>query len=296
MYHQPVLLNESVDALQIKENSVYVDATFGGGGHARAILEKMKNGKLIAFDQDADAAKEMINDQRLTFVPNNFRHLQRFLRLHQITSVDGILADLGISSHQIDTPERGFSTRYDAALDMRMNADQEITAATIVNEYTEQQLVKMFSEYGEIRNSKTLAAKIVESRKQKSINTTAELIAAIESCIIGFRHKYLAQVFQSIRIEVNDELGALKDLLTQSLEVLKPGGRVAIISYHSLEDRLVKNFFKSGSFEGVVEKDFYGNISTPFTLITKKSIEPSEGEIKMNPRSRSARLRVAMKN
>ncbi len=296
MYHNPVLLNEVIDMLEIKENGIYVDVTYGGGGHAKAILEKLKKGKLIAFDQDADAAKEMINDQRLTFVPNNFRHLQRFLRLHQITEVDGILADLGISSHQIDTPERGFSTRYDAALDMRMNADQKITASTIINEYTEQQLVNMFSEYGEIRNSKTLARQIVVSRKQESISTTGELITAIESCIIGFRHKYLAQVFQSIRIVVNDELGALKDLLTQTLEVLKPQGRVAIISYHSLEDRLVKNFFKSGSFEGEVERDFYGNRKLPFTLITKKSIEPSEEEIKMNPRSRSARLRVAMKN
>jgi 16S rRNA (cytosine1402-N4)-methyltransferase len=297
-YHVPVLLHEAIDALQVKPDGVYVDCTFGGGGHSAELLQRLdKNGKLIAFDQDADAGANLPKEERMIFVPHNFRHLQRFLKLHRIESVDGILADLGVSSHQFDEGERGFSTRSDeAALDMRMDRRQELTAQTVLTTYSEQRLHKIFEQYGEVTNSKTLARTIVEARKTMSLKTIADFKNAVHSIVKGNPNKYFAQVFQALRIEVNDELGALKEMLEQVPEVLKEGGRVAIITFHSLEDRLVKVFFRDGSFEEEAdEHDLFGNAGNRSLLkiITKKPITPSEKELKDNPRSRSAKLRVA---
>jgi len=295
-YHEPVLKAESIDALGISTDGIYVDATFGGGGHTRAILSSLSgSGKLFAFDQDDDAKRNIPEDGNLTFIDSNFRFLKRYLRLHGVRQVDGILADLGVSSHQLDQAERGFSFRFDADLDMRMNQNAELSALQVVNEYKEHELVRIFSEYGEVRNSKTLAQTICSEREFRNIQTIQDLVNVMESVIRGKRHKYLAQVFQAIRIEVNDEMGALQDFLTDCLEVLKPGGRLVIISYHSLEDRPVKNFLKSGNFEGTQVKDFYGNIERPFKLIVKKAMEPSSEEIKRNPRARSAKMRIAEK-
>ncbi len=296
-YHIPVLLKEAVEALNIKDDAVYVDCTFGGGGHSREILKYLgANGKLIVFDQDEDAKRNLPDDERVIFVPQNFRHLQRFLRLHKHTKVDGILADLGVSSHQFDTAERGFSTRFDAALDMRMDYRQTATAATVLNTYTELQLHKMFERYGEVTNAKTLAKTIIEQREIKpfaTINTFKQSIAAV---VKGNPNKYLAQVFQALRIEVNEEMKVLEEMLTQTVAVLKEGGRVAIITFHSLEDRIVKNFFKNGTHEEVEVDDVYGTkAENPFTIITKKPIIPTAAEQKINTRSRSAKLRVAEK-
>ncbi len=296
-YHIPVLLNEAIEALNIKENGVYVDCTFGGGGHSRAILKHLgANGKLIVFDQDEDAKKNMPDDNRVIFVPQNFRHLQRFLRLYKHTKVDGILADLGVSSHQFDTADRGFSTRFDAALDMRMDNRQTATAATVLNTYTELQLHKMFEKYGEVTNSKTLAKTIIEQRIIKpftTINTFKQSIAAV---VKGNPNKYLAQVFQALRIEVNEEMKVLEEMLTQTIPVLKEEGRVAIITFHSLEDRIVKNFFKHGAVEEQEVDDVYGTkAENPLLTITKKPILPTMAEQKLNTRSRSAKLRVAQK-
>ncbi len=297
-YHTPVLLHEAIEGLNIKENGVYVDCTFGGGGHSREILKHLgKNGKLIAFDQDEDAKKNVPADDRILFVPQNFRHIQRFLRLYKFEKVDGILADLGVSSHQFDTAERGFSTRFDADLDMRMDNKQPITAATILNTYSEMQLHKLFEKYGEVTNAKTLAKTIVEQRSIKLFTNIIGLKQAISGVVKGNPNKYWAQVFQALRIEVNEEIKVLEEMLMQSIQLLKPLGRIAIITFHSLEDRIVKNFFKNGNIEEQIVDDVYGTrIKNPFTTITKKPIIPTITEQKKNSRSRSAKLRIAEKN
>jgi len=297
-YHTPVLYNESLDALNIKPNGVYVDCTFGGGGHSRGILERLnEDGRLIAFDQDADAKQNIPDDKRIVFVPQNFRHLQRFLRLHKFTKVDGVLADLGVSSHQFDKGERGFSIRFDGPLDMRMDQREQQTASKILLSYSETQLHKLFEQYGEVTNSKTLAKHIVQQRKQASFKTINEFIALLKPVVKGNPNKYLAQVFQALRIEVNDEMGALKEMLPQLPQVLHSGGRAAIITFHSIEDRLVKNFFRQGSFEEVVDENPFVQHEkiTELKVITKKPIVPTDVEMKNNPRSRSAKLRVAEK-
>jgi 16S rRNA (cytosine1402-N4)-methyltransferase len=298
VYHVPVLLQEVVESLQVQENGVYVDTTFGGGGHSKAILAKLgPSGKLIVFDQDAAAQQNVPNDDRILFVPHNFRHLQRMLRLHKVTQVDGILADLGVSSHQFDEPDRGFSIRFDGDLDMRMDKRQELTAFEVISRYSEQQLHKLFEQYGEVTNSKTLARTIVALRSNVSMKTIANFKQALHSVVKGNPNRYFAQVFQALRIEVNDELGALKELLQQVPAVLKPGGRIAVITFHSLEDRLVKNFFKKGSFEEEEDTNPFGQntISPSLTVITKKPVVPGEAELRKNPRSRSSKLRVAEK-
>ncbi|MFA5973882.1 MAG: 16S rRNA (cytosine(1402)-N(4))-methyltransferase RsmH [Lentimicrobiaceae bacterium] len=296
MYHQPALLHECIEGLSINPSGIYADLTFGGGGHSREILSKLNaDGRLIAFDQDEDALQNAIDDERFTLVTENFRYLKNFLRLHKAFPLDGLLADLGISSYQIDTPERGFATRFEGPLDMRMARSQGITAAQMVNTYPEEKLRSVFKLYGEISNARQLANKISETRTNP-ITTTGELKEAIKSCMpSGYENKYLAQVFQAIRIEINDEMGALQAMLKQCADVLKPGGRLVIISYHSLEDRLVKNYIKAGNLEGILEKDFYGNIIAPLKSITRKPITPSSSEIAGNPRSRSAKLRIAQK-
>ncbi len=296
-YHIPVLLNEVIGGLHIQPDGIYVDCTFGGGGHAKAILQKISaKGKLVAFDQDEDAGKNLPDDERIIFIQQNFRHLQRFLRLHNIIAVDGIMADLGVSSHQFDEAQRGFSIRYNAELDMRMDQRQVLTAFEGLNTYTEQRLHKIFEQYGEVTNAKTLAKKIIAVRSTSSLKTIDGFKNAVREIVKGNPNKYFAQVFQALRIEVNDELPALKELLQQIPSLLKPGGRVAIITFHSLEDRLVKNFFRRGSFDEPDENPF---ISTEpvneLKIITKKPILPGENEIRQNPRSRSAKLRVAEK-
>jgi len=296
IYHTPVLLKEAIEGLQIKAGGVYVDCTFGGGGHSLEILKKLgPNGKLIAFDRDEDAKKNIPLDERIFFVEQNFIHLQRFLRLHKILEVDGILADLGVSSFQFNEAERGFSIRFDAALDMRMDKRQQNTAADVLKDFTELQLHKMFEKYGEVTNAKTLAKLILEQRETSPLKTINQFKQAVHSIVKGNPNKYFAQVFQALRIEVNDEMGALKEMLLQSLKVLKPGGRVAIITFHSLEDRIVKNFFKLGSFIET-EDDVFGNKpKSPLLIITKKPIVPDTEEIKNNSRSKSAKLRIAEK-
>ena len=296
-YHIPVLLSETLEGLNIQPDGIYVDCTFGGGGHSKAILSRLgAKGKLIAFDQDDDAKKNLPADERLIFVSHNFRYLQRFLRLEQITAVDGIMADLGVSSHQFDEAERGFSTRFNADLDMRMDQRQALTAYDVVSTYTEQQLHKLFEQYGEVTNSKTLARKIVDVRHTASLKTIDGFKNAVRDVVKGNPNKYFAQVFQALRIEVNDELGALKEMLEQIPNLLKPGGRVAIITFHSLEDRLVKNFFRRGSFDEPEENPFINTEPvSELKIITKKPIGPTDEEMKRNPRSRSAKLRVAEK-
>lgn len=297
-YHQPVLLKECLEGLNIKPGGVYVDVTFGGGGHSKAILAKLgPKGKLFAFDQDQDAAKNVPDDKRFTFIPQNFSYMKNFLRMYEATQVDGILADLGVSSHQFDEAGRGFSIRFDADLDMRMNRASDKTAAKILNEYSEVKLKQIFREYGEVDNAGKLVQLIANARLMGQITGTAQLKEIIAPCTPKFNkeHQYLAKVFQALRIEVNEEMEVLKQMLQQSLEVLKPGGRLVVMSYHSLEDRLVKNFMKSGNFEGTQQKDFYGNIHRPFDLINKKPITPGEKENEENSRARSAKLRVAEK-
>jgi 16S rRNA (cytosine1402-N4)-methyltransferase len=295
-FHFPVMLKQSVDGLSIQPNGVYVDATFGGGGHSREILQRLENGRLFAFDQDEEAAKNAFPDTRMTFIRHNFCYLRNFLRYYDVERVDGILADLGVSSHDFDEADRGFSFRFDSYLDMRMNRGMKQTAAHIVNQFDESQLTGIFRNYGEIPNATKLASAIFEARSQKEIATTGQFLAAIEKCVPrATEKKYLAQVFQALRMTVNDELTVLKEFLSISLEVLKPSGRMVIISYHSLEDRLVKNFFKSGNFEGIQEKDFYGNLLTPFRLVNRRVLIPDAEEMRLNPRSRSAKLRIAEK-
>jgi 16S rRNA (cytosine1402-N4)-methyltransferase len=296
-YHIPVLLEEVIEALRINPDGIYVDCTFGGGGHSKVILQKLSvKGKLVAFDQDDDARKNLPDDERIIFVHQNFRHLQRFLRLHNITSVDGIIADLGVSSHQFDEASRGFSFRNNAELDMRMDQRQIQTAFDVVNTCTEQQLHKLFEKYGEVTNAKTLARKIVEVRSTSSLRTIDGFKNAFREIVKGNPNKYFAQVFQALRIEVNDELGALRELLQQIPSLLRPGGRVAIITFHSLEDRLVKNFFRRGSVDEPEENPFINTETVnALKVITRKPILPAEKEIKQNPRSGSAKLRVAEK-
>lgn len=296
-YHVPVLLNEAVNALQIRADGVYVDCTFGGGGHSREILRHLgPKGKLIAFDQDPEAAAQLPTDDRIVFVPHNFRHLSRFLRLHGIEEIDGLLADLGVSSHQFDEAARGFSTRFEGPLDMRMSPNQSRTAAQILQTYQREQLQNMFGQYGEVTNAKTLAATIVNARATHAFDTIADFKHAIAGVVKGNPHKYFAQVFQALRIEVNEELVVLKEMLEQLPKVLRKGARVAIISFHSLEDRMVKNFFRKGNFEEEDLNPFAtGKPFSALLVITKKPITASAEELKKNPRSRSAKLRVAEK-
>ncbi len=297
-YHNPVLLHESLEALAIRPDGTYVDVTFGGGGHSRAILAQLgEKGKLIAFDQDEDAGANIIHDPRFILVKQNFRFLKNLLRLHSAIPVDGILADLGISSHQIDQAERGFSTRFDGPLDMRMNRSATMDAEEVLNNYDERQLRNMFREFGDVENAAKLSKTIFAAREEVSIRSIAELKAVISSCMPkGKEFQYLAKVFQALRIEINGEMEALKELLLQSVEVLKPEGRMVVISYHSLEDRLVKNYFRTGSLKGEQQKDIFGNIIRPFEPVNRKPIVPSESELNLNNRSRSAKLRIAIKS
>jgi 16S rRNA (cytosine1402-N4)-methyltransferase len=293
-YHKPVLLKESIAGLAIKPNGIYVDVTFGGGGHSKEILKFLNNdGKLFAFDQDEDAKQNSLEDDRFTLIPQNFRYIKRYLRFYNIKKVDGILADLGVSSHQFDEADRGFSTRFNANLDMRMNQTDVLTAFEVINNYEESKLSDVLFQYGELRNARSLAKKIVESRAEKSIKTSFDLKEVLSNFIPKTKeHKVLAQIFQGIRIEVNQEMAALKEFLVQVPELLKPEGRLSVISYHSLEDRLVKRFIKNGLFEGEPEKDFFGNIKVPLQKVGKLII-PSNNEIKINNRARSAKLRIA---
>jgi 16S rRNA (cytosine1402-N4)-methyltransferase len=295
-YHNPVLLNETVDGLNIKHDGVYVDVTFGGGGHSKEILKRLgPNGRLFGFDQDEDALVNGLPDERFTLIHENFRYIKRFLRFHGVKCVDGILADLGVSSHQFDVPERGFSTRFDADLDMRMSRKNDLDAYKVINEYDEANLKRVFLDYGELKVAPVLARTIIEAREKKTINTTDELKMILSKFLPEqFKNKILAQIYQAIRIEVNQEMDVLKEFLEQSLEILKPEGRLSVISYHSLEDRLVKRFMKNGMFEGEPERDFFGNFSVPFKLVGKL-IVPDEAEIKINSRARSAKLRIAEK-
>jgi 16S rRNA (cytosine1402-N4)-methyltransferase len=295
-YHNPVLLKETVDGLNIHPDGVYVDVTFGGGGHSREILSRLgPGGKLFAFDQDADALANTIDDERFVLINENFRFLKRFLRFHNIREVDGILADLGVSSHQFDVAERGFSTRFDAGLDMRMDQKGDLDAYKVVNEYDEANLRRVFLDYGELKNAPAIAKVILEAREQAPIKNTEQLKSVLSRFLPAHKsNKILAQMYQAIRIEVNQEMDALKDFLTQSLEILKPNGRLSVLSYHSLEDRLVKRYIKNGMFEGEPERDFFGNFSVPFKTIGKL-IVPTDAEIRINNRARSAKLRIAEK-
>ena len=295
-YHNPVLLDESVGGLAIKKNGVYVDVTFGGGGHSRKILQHLgQEGKLFAFDQDKDALSNTVDDQRFTLINENFMFMKRFLRFHGITEVDGVLADFGVSSYQFDAPNRGFSIRFDAPLDMRMNQDDKVSAKTIINTYPEEELRRLFWEYGELRIAPALARTIVEARTERAIETTFELKNLLNKYLTkGKQNKILAQIYQAIRIEVNNELEVLKTFLMDSKEVLKQDGRLSVISYHSLEDRLVKRFIRNGMFEGEPERDMFGNFSVPFKKVGKL-IVPNAEEIKENNRARSAKLRIAQK-
>ncbi len=295
-YHIPILAKESIEGLNIKKVGVYLDATFGGGGHSRLILNELgEKGRLFAFDQDDDSLRNLIDDERFTFNHHNFRYVKQFLRLHGVKQVDGILADLGVSSHQLDEAERGFSFRFEADLDMRMNRSDETTAATVLKTYSAEALQTVFSEYGEVRNAKSLAQKIVQDRAHRPIQTIGDLLGIIEPLVRGQRNRYLAQVFQALRIEVNDEMGALQEFLEATLDILKPGGRLVVISFHSLEDRMVKNLLKTGNVEGDVKSDFYGKIERPFEQINKGVITPSEDEMATNTRARSAKMRVGLR-
>ncbi len=298
-YHVPVLLKESIEGLYLQQGGVYADLTFGGGGHTKEILKNLEGGRVFGFDQDQDAVANAndIQDDRFTLIEGNFRFMKRYLKFQGVEKIDGLLADLGISSHQIDSPDRGFSTRFDGKLDMRMDRSAKRTAREVVSEYSEEDLHRIFGMYGEVRNARTLAAAIVKSRVNKQINT----IADFKDIVLPLaprkaENKYLAQVFQGLRIEVNDELKSLEEMLLQTSEVIRKGGRLVIISYHSLEDRIVKNFINKGKFFGELEKDIYGNYETPFHAINKKPIEASDEEVKINNRARSAKLRIAERN
>ena len=297
IYHIPALLDETIEGLDIKPGGVYADVTFGGGGHSRAIVEKLdKKGHLYGFDQDTDAMANAIKDPRFTFVHSNFRYLSNFLRFHGEEEIDGIVADLGVSFHHFDDETRGFSFRFDGDLDMRMNRKATKMARDIIATYSEEQLADMFYLFGELKSSRRIASAIVKARASQNINTTEELLKIVRPLIKPAQEKKeLAQIFQALRIEVNNEIDVLKSLLEQSLKVLKPGGRICVLTYHSLEDRIVKNFFKTGNIEGKIDKDFFGKVNTPFQLINNKVIVPSEEEIERNPRSRSAKLRIAEK-
>lgn len=295
-YHEPVMAAESMEALDVQPGGIYVDATFGGGGHSKLILDRLgPSGKLYAFDQDDDALANVPDDARLTFVPHNFRYMHRFLRYYGVEAVNGVFADLGVSSHQLDSGARGFSYRFDAELDMRMNRSGPRTAADVLNTYTSEQLQDVLGKFGEVRNAKTLAQALVEARQVRPFKTIGDLLAVVEPLIRGNRMRYLSQVFQALRIEVNDEMGALRTLLEQSLKWLRPGGRLVVIAYHSLEDRMVKHFLKTGNVEGEQVRDFYGNVQRPFTLVYKAARTPTPLEIRRNPRARSAKLRAGIK-
>jgi 16S rRNA (cytosine1402-N4)-methyltransferase len=297
MYHIPVLLNECIEGLNVHPDGVYVDATFGSAGHSLKIIERLSSGKLVAFDQDTDTRRNLIQDERFLFINENFRYIRNFLRFQGIHHIDGLLADLGISSWQIDQADRGFSTRSTGPLDMRMNREQGNTASDIINNYSAEQLIHIFRQYGELENARKVTENILAARAGYPIQTTEELKnILLRSAPRGKENQYLAKVFQAIRIEVNEELEALKELITGATEILNPGGRIVIISYHSLEDRLVKNFFRTGNFEGTPEKDFYGNLIAPLSPVIRKPIIPTEEEQSANPRSRSAKLRIAQKN
>ncbi|MGL5234501.1 MAG: 16S rRNA (cytosine(1402)-N(4))-methyltransferase RsmH [Empedobacter falsenii] len=296
-YHNPVLLKDSVDALIINESGIYVDCTFGGGGHSREILSRLdQNGKLFSFDQDIDAVRNKIDDNRFELVEQNFRFLKNNLRFRGIKQVDGVLGDLGVSSHQFDTPERGFSTRFDGELDMRMNQNAKLSAKTIINEYEEEDLARVFYDFGELQGSYRLAREVVKARADRQINTIDELKQIFSFIPKMKENKFFAQMFQALRIEANDEMAALKEMLTQCGEVIKPGGRLVIISYHSLEDRLTKRYMKNGMFEGEPERDVFGNWSAPFKPLQSKVIVPTQEEINENPRARSAKMRIAVRN
>ena len=295
-YHLPVLLKESVEGLNVKPDGVYVDATFGGGGHSREILKSLGNGKLIAFDQDEDAEANIPDDQRMIFVRHNFRFLKNFLKYYGINTIDGLLADLGVSSHHFDSPHRGFSFRFDSELDMRMNTKSNFSAKELVNTYTFEKLLNVFRNYGELRNAREIARSITAYREKNTINSIRDLLEAIKNCLPRFNeNQYLAKVFQSLRIEVNREIEFLEQMLEQASEMLAPGGRLVVISYHSLEDRIVKNYFRNGTFTTDRETDLYGNILRPLQPVNRKVIVPSEEEIQKNLRARSARLRIAEK-
>ncbi len=295
MYHNPVLLEACMEGLKLQTGGVYVDVTFGGGGHSRRILESDIK-QLVAFDQDEDAHANAINDERFLLVKQNFKYLKNFLRLHNINEIDGLLADLGVSSHQFDAGERGFSIRFDGPLDLRMDQKNPLSAAKLLETYSEEKLSDVFYFYGELHTARKIASTIVKYRAEKNIETTFELKECLNRLAPrGAENKFFAQVFQALRIEVNDELEALKTMLAQATEMLKPGGRLVVISYHSLEDRLVKNFIRSGNFEGVLHKDFYGNVQAPLVAVSRKAIVPSEDEIAQNSRARSAKLRIAEK-
>ncbi|WP_302023536.1 16S rRNA (cytosine(1402)-N(4))-methyltransferase RsmH [uncultured Prevotella sp.] len=296
-YHIPVLMKDSVDGLNIGSAGIYVDVTFGGGGHSREILSRLDaDGHLYSFDQDADAEKNIINDNRLTFVRSNFRYLKNWMRYYGVDHIDGLLADLGVSSHHFDDESRGFSFRFDAPLDMRMNKRDGTTAADVVNTYDEERLADIFYLYGELKNSRKIAAALVKARAAHKIETTQDFIGAVESLFRREREKKdMAKLFQALRIEVNNEMTALKEMLRSATELLRPGGRLSVITYHSLEDRIVKNVMKTGNPEGKMKQDFFGRIETPFTLINNKVITPDDEELTNNPRSRSAKLRIAEK-
>jgi 16S rRNA (cytosine1402-N4)-methyltransferase len=294
-YHDPVLLKASVDGLNLKGDDVVVDVTFGGGGHSREIIKRLSDkGKLYGFDQDEDAVKNNLEDERFVLVRHNFRYLKNYLKMYNAIPVDAVLADLGVSSHQFDEGERGFSIRFDGPLDMRMNVNAKLTAKQVVNEYDEENLLRIFRAYGEIKNAWKLVQEIIKARTLAEINTTQELCDVAQACVPGkMRNKYLAQVFQALRIEVNDEMGALRSLLEQCYEVIKPGGRLVVITYHSLEDRMVKNFIKNGKIDGELEKDFYGNPLLKFKAVNRKPIVATAEELQENNRARSAKLRIA---
>lgn len=296
MYHLPVMLNECIEALDIKPDGVYVDVTFGGGGHSKLILEKLgDNGRLFGFDQDPDAYKNRLDDDRFTFIQHNFRFLKQFLRLEGVRKVDGILADLGVSSHQLNEAERGFSYRFEADLDMRMNREDGKSAIDVVNNYTQDELQSVFSKYGEVRNSKTLAMAIVEGRMTENIRTIQDFINIIKPAVRGKEYSYYSRAFQALRIEVNQEIEVLESFMEQCGEVIAEKGRLVVLSYHSLEDRIAKNYIKKGSFDGVAVKDHFGNLLAPFKAINNKPLLPTSAEISQNPRARSAKLRIAEK-
>jgi 16S rRNA (cytosine1402-N4)-methyltransferase len=293
-YHVPVLLDESIEGLNIQPGGIYVDVTYGGGGHSAKILERLEGGKLVAFDQDIDASENLSDDERLIFVRHNFKFIRHFLHYYKIEKVDGILADLGVSSHDFDEPERGFSFRFESNLDMRMNQSANLDAARVINEYDEAGLWKIFREYGEIKNWRNLVSLIINARYVEPITSTGRFLKVIAPGVPpGIGKKYLAMVFQALRIEVNNEIGVLCDFLESTISLLKPGGRLVVLSYHSLEDRIVKNFMRSGRVDGIQENDFYGIRTSPFELINKKIITPGAAEVALNPRARSAKLRIA---
>ncbi len=296
MYHRPVLLEESLNGLNIQEGGTYIDFTYGGGGHSQAILERLGEGRLIAFDQDPDAEKNIIRDDRLLFIRGNFRYVRNYLRYYGITSIHGALADLGVSSHHFDVAERGFSFRFDSKIDMRMNPDATKSAMDILDQYPEKDLKTLFLRYGELKNAGSLAKAVCSTREKSKIITTGQFVEAIQACVpVRGQQKYLAKVFQALRIEVNDELESLKQMLKQTVSYMIKGARLVILTYNSLEDRIVKHFFRTGNVEGIVEKDFYGNVVSPLRQVNRNVIQPGMAETAENPRARSAKLRIAEK-